>query len=104
MIATQAEMPEMLAALKRVGARIDMSEDEIRACVRWALLEAHPDRGGSEQAIAEVLAARKVLQATAADRTTCPVCKGFGKVKKIGANWRPFMMLCEACRGSGRKA
>lgn len=95
---------EMLAALAQVGAQETMSEDEIRTCVRAAMLRAHPDRGGSSVAMYALLDARKVIEQTAEIRQICPTCEGRKTVKAQGRNWRFYDALCPTCRGSGRKS
>ncbi|MEO0499825.1 MAG: DnaJ domain-containing protein [Pseudomonadota bacterium] len=53
-------------AAKLLGVRTSATPDEIRTAYRLAMASAHPDRGGSDAASAELNAARDVLMAGAA--------------------------------------
>jgi DnaJ-class molecular chaperone len=90
-------------ALAVLGCPPDASEAQIKTCYRAALHAAHPDRGGTADRLADVLAAWRALQASAHARTRCRACAGTGR-QKVRAGFSAVSVVCADCRGSGRRA
>jgi DnaJ-class molecular chaperone len=95
-------MSEMTEALAAIGATAGMGEDEIRSCYRARLRIAHPDHGGTADHLARVLAAWKVVQATAAERKRCPACAGQRYID-VRSGFQILRATCHMCKGTGQK-
>ena len=87
------------------------SMDEIRAAYRAKASKAHPDRGGSEQAMSELNVAYRVLSVDFSRQlyndtlkflgSECGACDGAGrKYKQKGFTTRTGY-TCTACNGEG---
>lgn len=80
-----------------LGLSVEASPDEIDARFRELAKTAHPDRGGSTDAIDELTEARRVAKDTAY-RLRCPECGGTGKTN-VSAGFHVVWKTCPACHG-----
>lgn len=86
----------------------EMTAEGVNAQYRAAVMEAHPDRGGSQEAFVAVDRAKHVLlawlekseQAPPAHGEQCPRCEGRGYVDHQRA-FRAMKVTCPRCRGTG---
>jgi DnaJ-class molecular chaperone len=79
------------------GVTEQSTADEMRAAYRHKLMYAHPDYGGSEPALAEVLARRQEFFQLISLRRRCPKCQDTGIVEEL-VNFRVFKKTCDLCK------
>jgi DnaJ-class molecular chaperone len=77
------------------GASIDM----VRQAFREKALSAHPDVGGTYEAIHALRVARDVVLDYISN-TPCSACDGSGKAYR--GRWYRITLMCEVCGGRGK--
>lgn len=86
-------------ALRALGMKTCLSEDELRAAYTDAVKRSHPDQGGDGD-VAKLKRAKDFLMKrfTASTLPVCEPCKGKGVIKGLSK----FGTTCKACQGTGR--
>lgn len=91
------------AAIKLLDLGQVFDPNDVRVAFADAVLEDHPDHGGTGTKISALKQARDVLLSSAENDTLttdfpCITCKGSGYVKAKMAK-----RVCEACDGTGER-
>jgi DnaJ-class molecular chaperone len=84
-----------------LGTNDDSSLDLVRRAYRDKAFEAHPDRGGSAEALVLLVKARDVALKNAIE-TPCNGCGG-KRVVTIVSGFFSSTQQCATCHGTGRR-
>jgi len=91
-------MPDPYAVL---GLANGASPEDIRAAYRRLAFIAHPDRGGTTDALVKIREAHDAALALAA-KEPCRECYGAGHIVHRGG-LRSLKSTCKTCMGTGRR-
>ena len=84
-----------------LGLIKDAAPAEIRAAFRRLAPAAHPDHGGTSEALTTLREARDAALALAW-RAPCAICRGTGTIELRGG-LRALRRQCPGCAGTGKR-
>lgn len=87
-------------ALAHLGLTPGVTTEEVKARYHELALEAHPDKGGTDEAMYELQAAYSTAYVYASRPRPCPDCGGRGWLEHR-RGIRTIRRRCTSCRGQG---